>query len=239
MAYAGVDGCRKGWIMINFAEGEYSFGVYKEFRELAAENQDVDRILVDMPIGLSSADNPRTIDRLLREKLDARKSTVFNPPCREAVYAEDSESARKKNIATEGKSLSIQSLSLRDKIRQIDEYLQYPGKSKIELIESHPEFCFKQLNSGITVLSKKSKPAGIKERLGILEQYESRAWEIYRGIIGSTKRKDVKPDDINDALCLCVTNKLAGRSGLSYLTDNNLYDSRGIMMRIGYWRKEN
>jgi len=154
MIVAGIDGCKKGWIMIKSSNGNYSFGVYTNIFDLAADNEDLDRILIDIPIGLSSKKIKRTVERNLRIELKNRSSTVFNPPCRKAVYEYDYNLARLINIKIEGKSLSIQSLAISNKIRELDILLA--AKHKVEILESHPELCFKYLNEGKTLLSRKS-----------------------------------------------------------------------------------
>lgn len=236
---AGVDGCRSVWIMIKHHLNEYTFGVYETLSTLITAHQQLERILIDMPIGLASKTHPRTLDRLLRNTLESRKSTVFNVPCRAAVYATSIAEAKQINKAIEGKSLSIQSLSLCPKIIQIDTYLQQFPKSAIQLIESHPELCFKFLNNNWkTVQSKKSTQEGYRERLGILKKYEPKAEQICKDILKVTLRKDVKKDDIVDALCLCIVNQLGGENQLSFLQDENDRDEKRIRMRIAYFRSK-
>lgn len=235
MTVAGIDGCKKGWIMIKSSNENYSFGVYKNIIELFDENKDLDRILIDIPIGLSSRKIKRTVENKLRKVLKNRSSTVFNPPCREALFQKDYISAKKKNIEVEGKSLSIQSYNISNKIRELDKLLQ--SKPETEIIESHPELCFKYLNKGKTVLSKKSTRYGINERLNILISYEKKTESLSKIIENSTLRKDVKRDDIFDALCLCLVNKLGSKNDLSFIEDDNKLDENGIEMRLAFYNK--
>jgi 8-oxo-dGTP diphosphatase len=234
----GVDGCPKGWFMIKYKDDNYTFGVYENIQELIDENRDSGRILIDMPIGLSSKSHKRTIDVLLRKELKGRSSTVFNAPCREAVYKIDPDESKQKNLMIEGKSLSIQSLSLREKIRQIDEYLQKTSREKIEIIESHPELCFKYLNTNHEILqTKKSTKKGIDQRLTILKKYEPRIEQIFKNILMATKRKEVRKDDVVDALCLCIVNRLGENGKLSFLVDENRADNKQIKIKIGFYKK--
>ena len=233
MIIAGIDGCKQGWIMIKFDQEKYSYGIYMHIEELVEENPTIQRILIDMPIGLSSKDYPRTIDKSLRAALIPRQSTVFNPACREAVALADYEAAKKKNIEIEGKSLSIQSFFIQKKIKEIDDFLLQKEPS-LELIESHPEFCFKHLNPNKSVLlSKKSTEEGIADRLSILTSYDDRLGVLYQEILAQSLRKNVKKDDILDAMCLCLVNQLA-KNQLHFLVDQNPVDERGIAIRIAY-----
>ncbi|MCU4162683.1 DUF429 domain-containing protein [Carboxylicivirga caseinilyticus] len=160
----------------------------------------MERILIDMPMGLSTPGFPRTIDATLRKQLPKRGSTVFNVPCKAAVYENDFNKAKQLNIETEGKSLSIQTLNIKYKIKELDEYLTQ-DETETKFIESHPELCFNNLNKGI-LLSKKSTPQGLTERLEILQKWDSNIIPVYQKAFQQFKRKDVKSDDIVDALCL-------------------------------------
>jgi len=170
----------------------------------------------------------------LRKELKGRGSTVFNAPSRAAVYEVDDQKARILNQKIEGKSLSIQSLNIRDKIRQVDICLAQK-KQSILILESHPEFCFKNLNQGRVLQSKKSNADGIQERLNVLLSYDSNILPLYNRIRTETKRKDLKKDDIVDAICLCLANQLAGRQKLQFLSDAHRFDERGIEMKVAYY----
>lgn len=237
MIIAGVDGCKAGWIMVKHCRADYTFGVYSSISEMFSANSDLQRVLIDIPVGLASKNAKRTIERELRSELKSRHSTVFNPPCREALYAETDSSAKKLNIEVEGKSLSVQSLAIKSKIREVDEFLQ--ENINVEVIESHPEFCFKYLNNGRVLLSKKRTEAGRKERLSILKNYFSDAEKIYERAANNTLRKSAAKDDIVDAICLCVVNKLSGKNNMNFIRDKNRVDEKGVEMKIGYFDPHN
>ncbi|ELZ12532.1 hypothetical protein C479_04027 [Halovivax asiaticus JCM 14624] len=51
--YAGVDGCSGGWIAISYTDEVYrGTNFYEKIEALWAEHDNVERILVDVPIGL-------------------------------------------------------------------------------------------------------------------------------------------------------------------------------------------
>lgn len=237
MIAGGIDGCKYGWIMATHKAGEYGITIHKSFAALMESNSNLGRVLIDIPVGLSTANYPRTIEKAMRSELGQRSSTVFNAPCRLAVYEKDNEKARLLNQQVENKSLSIQSLQIRNKIREVDEFLSR-GKTSAEIIESHPELCFKYLNGGV-VLSKKSRPEGIAQRLEILSKYEDGVMEIYDRAVKQYKRKEAKRDDIIDAICLCLVNKLGEGNRLKYLADENSISENGIKIKIGYYKGEN
>ncbi|MBT8220178.1 MAG: DUF429 domain-containing protein [Saprospiraceae bacterium] len=234
MNLGGVDGCKAGWVIARYIQGKYDLELYKDFKSLIHDNKHLDRILIDIPVGLSSIKFKRTIDSVMRSELKHRRSTVFNAPSRLAVYEKDNEKAKSINQEIENKSLSIQSLAIRDKIKQVDEYL-YNKKSNVEIIESHPELCFKYLNQDI-LQTIKSKSNGIEERLKIIQSFEPALVDLYKYKLLTIRRKDAKRDDLIDAICLCLVNKLGFENNLSYLIDDNAVDDLGIEVKIGYFR---
>ena len=55
MLYGGIDGCKYGWILMKSDQRNIQFGgIFQSVKDLLEANQDLDRILIDMPIGLSS-----------------------------------------------------------------------------------------------------------------------------------------------------------------------------------------
>jgi 8-oxo-dGTP diphosphatase len=232
--YTGIDGCKKGWIAIEWSNNKYSYSIHEKLAYLLSKKTIPHRILIDMPIGLSTKGHLRTIDSTLRNELKPRHATVFNAPCREALYIDDHQAAKLKNIEIENKSLSIQTLNIRDKIKEIDQILLKNGTPH-QLLESHPELCFKYLNpSQKVVLSKKSTKTGIQERLHILSLYDSSIVKLYEKIMKEVKRKDAKSDDIIDAICLCLVNKMAGIVNLNFLNPLEA-DDNSIPMNIAYY----
>jgi 8-oxo-dGTP diphosphatase len=234
MIVAGVDGCRFGWIMVKWNGNAYTYGIYKSINDLVEENSDLKRILIDMPIGLGSLKVKRTIEQKMRRELKYRHSTVFNPPCRKAVYELNDDAARKINIKLENKSLSVQSLNIRNKIRELDELLR--TQNSYDIVESHPEICFKYLNNGVTLLSKKSNESGMIERLEVLSNFDKSIDKLLEKVSKETLRKHVKKDDIIDAMCLCLVNKLGAETNLNYILDENIKDDYGIEMKIAYYK---
>lgn len=238
MTYGGIDGCRAGWILIYYKNDVFGYKIIKRFDEIADILQTPSRILVDIPIGLTSENFTRTLETAMRSQLGNRSSTVFNAPVRAAIQTTDKVEARKRNIAITGKSLSEQSLNIAAKIKEVDDFLQTEAysNSKRRIYESHPEFCFKYL-AGRILQTKKSTAPGSAERLAVLNQYDQHVQEVYEEIVASELRKDVKRDDILDAMCLCLANRLGGANHLKFLTDENSIDERGLEVGIAYYKK--
>ncbi|MFK7904255.1 MAG: DUF429 domain-containing protein [Chitinophagales bacterium] len=236
MIYGGIDGCKYGWILMKSNGEEIQFGgLFKSIDNLMAEHRDLDRILIDMPMGLSSKKMKRTVESAMKKELGVRHSTVFNALCREALRAKDYDEAKQINERIEGKKISIQTFFISKKIAEIDGFLKNNSSLKNKFIESHPEICFKYLNGEI-LLSKKSSQLGIEERLKILQGYYPNAINLYEEVVNNTKRKFVKRDDIVDSICLCVVNRLSGEKKMSFIEDSLIEDEMGIKMRIGYFK---
>lgn len=233
MILGGIDGCRAGWFLVKWNGSSYENGIYASLQAMIAAHPDLQRIMIDMPLGMGSSKVQRTLEQQLRKELPGRAATVFNPPCREALYAPDEQEAKAINLKIENKSLSIQTLNILLKIRELDKAIR-TGDPAIQWIESHPELCFKYLN-GHVLLSRKSRPEGIQERLSILTAYEAGIPDHYSAILNSTQREEVRKDDVLDAFCLCLVNRLAGRDGLSFLTNDPARDDVGIPMQIGFF----
>lgn len=237
MKLAGIDGCKYGWVIIIYNEEKFYYkGIYKTIKDLIENNQDLDAVIIDMPIGLSSKSNLRTVEKEMRDEMEYRHSTVFNPPCRKALKSNSHEEASLINLDIEGKKISIQAFSIKDKIKEIDDCYDLFKEYKIEILESHPEICFKYLNNSI-LSTKKSKPDGIRERLEILSQYYSDSEKVFQYALSSTLRKELKKDDIIDALCLCIVNKLGKENSFSFITDSNGKDEKGIERKIAYFNR--
>ncbi len=202
----GIDGCPAGWIAA-FANGEtFHYHVYAQFQDIVADHSDLKLALIDIPIGLTQKTFNRTIDQLLRNLLPKeRKSSVFTAPCKNAVYANDYESAKRINLHETGKSISIQAWNICHKIKEVDQCLnEYPSVRNI-FFESHPELCFLKLNN-FQLIESKHSPKGRQQRIEIIKKKNHRLLDVYQRILKETKRSMVKADDILDALVLLLIN---------------------------------
>ena len=233
MKIAGIDSCPFGWIVILHDEKTFSFEVVSSIEELMSIHPDLKRIFIDIPIGLSSSNFTRTIESSLRKELGNRSSTIFTPACRKSVYAGNYDDARAINKQILGKSVSIQSYNISKKIKEIDLYFQKKPHD-IEIYESHPEICFKYLNNSKTVQTEKSSKEGFQERFALLAQHSPKLKELYENLRISYPKSKVKPDDILDAMVLCISNLESVSSPLRFIKDENKKDELGIWVKIAF-----
>jgi predicted RNase H-like nuclease len=232
MKIAGIDSCPLGWIVVLHDTNGFSYKAVSSIEELIEFHTDLQRIFIDIPIGLSSEKFTRTIESKLRKELGKRSSTIFTPACRKAVYAQNYDEAREINKEILGKSISIQSYNISKKIKEVDQFMEIKA-TELEIYESHPEICFKYLNNSEIIQTKKSTKEGFQERFQLLQKHYPQLKSVYHNITETYSKSKVKQDDILDAMVLCVSN-LNSKEKLRYLQDENDLDEKGILVKITY-----
>lgn len=225
----GLDACKKGWCVVGYIEGALVWGCFDYIEDVVAAFPKVNRMLIDIPIGLSSENFNRTVDAKARTYLQKRKSSIFSPPCREAVYADNYRKALEINKIITGKGISIQAYNISSKIREIDVWFKTKPKA-MEVYEAHPELCFKSLYGNDLEYSKHDKE-GISMRKKILFSQEPKLEDVFEDLMKRFKRSEVKPDDILDAMALHLINRTAD---LSFVEDDNTVDETGKKVGIVY-----
>ncbi len=241
MKVVGVDGCKYGWCSAINCDGIIHINIYKNIEKLLLKSADVDAILIDIPIGLGDEFIVRDLDFEVKKHLErGKKSSIFIPPVREALSAANYEIAKNINKRITGKKISIQSWNISKKIKEIDDLLNLNPEYRSLTKEAHPEICFKYLNHGKSLQFKKQSPnkSGIQERLNILENYEPEIKHSFERARQKFNRKEVKDDDIVDALCLMVTATLGVKDKFQYIKGASTPDSRGLEMCLVYYLPE-
>lgn len=227
----GLDACKFGWCGIGRINKKRIWGCFRNLDELLIKHPKLERILIDIPIGLSSYNFRRTLDTKARTLLSKRKSSIFSPPCRKALYANNYKEALATNRKIEGKGISIQAYNIGEKIKEVDEWVIQKPK-QIQIFEAHPELCFKTLNENNDLLFSKHQKEGIIMRKNIIFKHQEGLKNIYSNLINSYKRNEVKPDDILDAMALHLINST--RQDLKYVIDENNIDETDKKICIVY-----
>jgi predicted RNase H-like nuclease len=196
----GVDGCKAGWIAVD-RNGAWliASGIYEVLTMF-----DQNDLLVDMPVGLSGEGVFRTVETQARPLLGSRSSTLFTPPCRQAVHAHSYEEANRINRVILGKGISIQCWNIVPRIRELDTLLHDAPVFRNRIFEAHPELCFVLLNNNKPLQFSKKHPEGRKERLDILMRQSPEVEQYFFDGMKEIPRKHAAPDDLLDALCLSV-----------------------------------
>ena len=229
----GIDGCKGKWVAVYITENSFEVEKFKTISDICSTYPNSSSYIIDMPIGLVESKNQLRPDRLVKKELGKKGSSIFEVPCRQAVYAEDKNEARRRNIEILGKSLSEQTLGISKAIKQVDEFLQNSPQWKNRLLESHPEFCFSKLNNNQPVLENKASPEGQQKRIEILRKYYSATDQVIDKFLNDVPYRK-KIDDVVDALCLAMMGKMILEKGIKTIPENPMVDSRGIIMQMVY-----
>jgi len=231
---AGIDGCRGGWILATFTDGEEKIQVINNNDALIVAFNYYDRVLIDMPIGLEDQQYTRECDRLLRKRLGAKySSSVFSPPIRQALNTSSYQEASVTSFKQTKKKLSLQAWNITPKIIFIDALLQEKHEFKTKVLESHPELLFQELNRGI-IPQKKNSKEGIQRRLELLSAEELFADDFFRIIKEKHKRSEVREDDILDSMVLAYYAKQSIKKGIKTIPLEVEYDSKGLPKAIHF-----
>jgi predicted RNase H-like nuclease len=162
VAVLGVDGWRGAWIGA-LLEGSSVTLLRLDDAAAVLAVPDVDRVGIDMPIGLAD-DGARPCDVAARRLLGRAGSSVFPAPVRPALAATTYADACAASRRASGKALSRQTWNLVPSIRDLDDALGDPSPARIA--EVHPELAFRALDPRVT--SPKAGARGLAERVRAL-----------------------------------------------------------------------
>jgi len=229
----GVDACKGGWVGVVLENGRATIIRDAAFARLLEAHLDASLVFVDMPIGL-----PETMEAslqrpepLARKLLGKKASSVFNVPCRQAVYCDTYTEANARNKSILHKGLSKQSFYISKKIKELDLYLAQHQALTHKIVESHPELCFLALHNGRPIIASKKTSEGFEQRLAVLGAYDDNQDFVQKNILENPRYTRIK-DDVVDAYCLAVTAKLGIQYGLQTLPEQPTADIRDLWMQM-------
>lgn len=170
LPFAGIDGCRGGWVIAQWDGGDH-LQLFRRARvEELFDAPDAPAIAcVDMPIGLpeTSEIGGRSAERAVRPLLGGRQSSVFSVPARAAVMAGIGRGDERERLAaacaaalahsSPPRKVSIQCFNLFPKIAELDELLLRRAELRERLVECHPEVSFRIMNGAPLDVAKKVK----------------------------------------------------------------------------------
>ncbi|MFW5708329.1 MAG: DUF429 domain-containing protein [Bacteroidota bacterium] len=236
MYYTGIDGCKVGWLMVGLSDSNFRYSLLTDINELSQMYPNPVRILIDMPVGLLHQGMKhfmqRPCDVAARKILGRKHSSIFSPPCMEALFKKSYEQASETNFRILGKKLSKQSWNIAPRIRQVNAFLHLNPLWRGHLLEAHPELSFQYLNNNIPLGYSKKTPQGIAERLKILNGHYAGAEDCYDHMRSDNLlRGKTQPDDMADALALAVLSYVR-KDRLQNISQHYLQDSLGNSMGI-------
>jgi len=238
VSVVGIDGCKKGWCCSFFDQGLVRIIVIERIDELHRVFPNLKNILIDIPVGLSSKGQTRDLDQFARHHLKpGNTSSLFTAPAREALHSNDYYQACQKNFEITGKKISIQCWNISQKTLEVDNYLLRNSPMKGILHEAHPEICFKYLNNNTLLSYRKheKKAKGIKERLKILSKFYKDIYSPFEQALALYNRKELKSDDVVDAICLNIVGELGVRYGFDQISGGAPIDEHGIDLKLYYF----
>jgi len=244
MVFLGVDGCRAGWLAITLApDNGWEVDIFNNFSQLWDRYSSASLILIDIPIGLREG-NPengsierheRRCDKEARKLLGPkRRSCVFRVPCRPAVYSSSYNDAIVQNEKLTGTRIFRATWNIVAKIREMDEFLSGNHQVRGSIREMHPELCFWSLNGCQPLRYSKTKENGYLERFKLLQSVYPQSKAIIDHTLSNYLRKQVKKDDILDALCGAIT-AMMGWKNLSSIPMQPEEDLKGLPMEMVYF----
>jgi predicted RNase H-like nuclease len=236
--FAGVDGCRGGWIaaFLRPDDTKARVRVVPRFLDIVSAPEAPAIVAIDIPIGLPerSGHGGRAAENLVRPLLGLRQSSVFSVPSRAAVYAGDYGEACRLALATcdPPRKVSKQLYLIAPKICEVDGILCADPALARRVFEVHPELAFWRLNGGRALAEpKKVKgrpyPPGLALRRQLL---------IEAGLADSIIDDDPPPgagvDDVLDALACAITARRIFSGIAQPFPDPPPRDARGLPMAI-------
>ncbi|MFB6196102.1 MAG: DUF429 domain-containing protein [Haloplanus sp.] len=233
--YVGADVSSGLWVAVAFdADGFDHADVFEEVGDLWLRYEErAERILLDIPIGLiEEGSTGRECDRLARDVLGPRRSSVFTPPVREATRKRRYPAAKRVNERKTGQSLTKQAFAISDDIAAVDELLQELPEAREVIAEAHPEVCFRAF-AGEPLSYSKRIAGGYAERMRTLAEFDRDAPPVVQSAAEATDGASVGVDDVLDAVALGYTAR-PGPGELRTLPPDPDTDATGLPMGIVY-----
>lgn len=160
LLYAGIDGCRQGWVALLIGDREELIEGFRDLEPLIRElaSRGATTFAVDMPIDPPDR-GQRACDLAVQRRLGSKRSSLFITPTRAALTCRTQAEASEVNRGHGGQGVSAQAFALRHKIAEVE-------RVETPMIEVHPELSFHLLGD---VRFGKRTWAGVRERVAVLE----------------------------------------------------------------------
>jgi predicted RNase H-like nuclease len=221
---AGVDGCRRGWVVVMLDEDGFSRAFTRaSFGDVLTAVDGCSVVGIDMPMGLVD-EGARECEQLARLALGARAGTIFAMPPRHVLEAVTHEEALARCRALGVPGVSAQGFALRGKVLEIESHAARAGVCRLEV---HPELSFTTM-AGRAVLPRKRTWDGLWQRDDLLR---AQGIELPRSLPETT---GAAPDDVLDAAAVAWTAQRYARGDAVSLPDPPQTGPRGEQIAIWY-----
>lgn len=184
-------------------------------------------IIIDMPIGLADRPRGRACEREVRQRLGARRSSVFSSPLRAmlSMSAYEQANAFGKSL---GAGLSKQAWQISPKIAELDAVMTPALQARIG--EGHPELAFARL-AGAPCRHSKRTPDGVAERRELLVNAGLAVDALLGALRDGYPKSAFATDDLFDACALALIAE-ARLTGAAVALGDGVRDARGLAMEI-------
>jgi predicted RNase H-like nuclease len=236
--FAGLDGCRAGWIaaFVHSEGNEIRVRVLPCFADIAAAPEQPAVIAIDIPIGLPERSGPggRAAENAVRPLLGARQSSVFSVPSRAALACLDYGEACAMALQTSEppRKISRQLFMIVPKIREVDDALRADAALAARVFEVHPEVAFWRLN-GERALAEPKKIKGKCYGPGLaLRRALLMTSGLPREIVETAPPAGAAEDDVLDSLACATVARRIHESVARPFPDPPPRDAFGLRMAI-------
>jgi predicted RNase H-like nuclease len=233
-AYLGVDWSEDGWLAVAFDRTGFDHAaVFEEVGGLWHRYEEqAERLLVGVPVGLTEGPGERACDRLARQVLGPRQTAVVTPPVREATRKRRFPAAKRVHERTADSGLSRAAFAISDPIAAVDDLLRTVPEARQAFAESHPEVCFRAF-AGSPLQHSTRTAGGYAERMKALATFDTDAPPVVQRVAEAVAEADVTIADVLDAVVLAYTAR-PGPAPLRSLPPDPPRDPKGLPMGIRY-----
>jgi predicted RNase H-like nuclease len=237
---AGVDGCKRGWIIAMAESWPFHEPLRIEFcldfNAVLEAIQACQVVAVDIPIGLPDASDIRDCDLGAQRALGSKRSSVFLTPPRFCLEARGPVEFQRMHRGIRGKGAGLPVWGIVPKMLEVNRLMEKLVSSdptlQDRIIEFHPELTWQYL-AGSTKLSSKRCAEGVLQRISLLQQLTP-GWlpPFPQKISGNPAI-----DDVLDAIAgISAAQNFLGRAELArrYPTEEPRRNSKGMRMEIWY-----
>lgn len=232
--YIGVGWTGDGWLVVAFDQTGFDHAaVFEEVGGLWHRYEEqAERVLVGVPVGLKEDSGDRACDVLARQVLGPRRTAVFAPPVREATRKRRYPTAKRVTERTTDRGLSKRAFAHSEPIAAVDDLVRNVPEARAAFAESHPELCFRAF-AGEPLQYPGTTAGGYAERMRALATFDTDAPPVVQRVAEAVGGTDTTVDRVLDAVALAYT-ACPGPGRLRSLPPDPPRDPRGLAMGMRY-----
>lgn len=219
---AGIDGYGRGaWVAVVVIGGAYArAAIGRNLEALLPKVADCSCLAIDIPIGVPKT-GERVADRLARERIGARRSSIFMTRPKAVLEAPTFAAANELSLRVVGTGISLQAYGMRRRIAEVDPLARRDER----IVEVHPEVSFAEL-AGAPLAYAKNSWRGAPLRRSLL----ATAGIVIPDEIGEAN--GVPVDDILDAAIAAWSAQRIARGEAILLPDPPEFVADGVAAAI-------